>query len=145
MTANEIRGTQSYASQDGSASMAAQEGSHARLLTMVSQTTRGGLEGSALAQLEGRHRSAGGNALRAAVLGANDGLVSNFSLVMGVAGAALSNNAILLTGIAGLLAGAISMALANGFSKARASYTRSNRTEQEELTNHPKMMPRNWR
>ena len=38
--------------------------------------------------LEGRHRAAGGNALRAAVLGANDGLVSNFSLVMGVAGAA---------------------------------------------------------
>jgi VIT1/CCC1 family predicted Fe2+/Mn2+ transporter len=55
--------------------------------------------------------SVGGNALRAAVLGSNDGLVSNMSLVMGVAGAAVSNDTILLTGIAGLLAGAISMAL----------------------------------
>ena len=54
------------------------------------------------------HRS---NWLRAAVLGSNDGLVSNMSLVMGVAGAAVSNDTILLTGIAGLLAGAISMAL----------------------------------
>ena len=44
-----------------------------------------GATGGMLAQIEGRHR-AGGNALRAAVLGANDGLVSNFSLVMGVAG-----------------------------------------------------------
>jgi VIT1/CCC1 family predicted Fe2+/Mn2+ transporter len=44
-------------------------------------------------------------------LGSNDGLVSNMSLVMGVAGAAVSNDTILLTGIAGLLAGAISMAL----------------------------------
>ena len=39
-----------------------------------------------LARLEGRHRAVGGNALRAAVLGANDGLVSTLSLVMGVAG-----------------------------------------------------------
>ena len=64
-----------------------------------------------MAQLEGRHRTGGGNALRAAVLGANDGLVSNLSLVMGVAGAQMSNSAILVTGLAGLLAGAISMAL----------------------------------
>jgi VIT1/CCC1 family predicted Fe2+/Mn2+ transporter len=71
----------------------------------------GGLPGGALAQLEGRHRAAGGNALRAAVLGANDGLVSNLSLVMGVAGAELNNAAILITGLAGLLAGAFSMAL----------------------------------
>ena len=49
----------------------------------------GRLEGAALAQIEGRHRASSGNALRAAVLGANDGLVSNLSLVMGVAGAAL--------------------------------------------------------
>ena len=59
----------------------------------------------------GMLESVGGNALRAAVLGANDGLVSNMSLVMGVAGAAVSNNTILLTGCSGLLAGAISMAL----------------------------------
>jgi vacuolar iron transporter family protein len=58
----------------------AQERSHARILHMLTSGTRGGLEGSALAQLEGRHRAASGNALRAAVLGASDGLLSNFSL-----------------------------------------------------------------
>jgi VIT1/CCC1 family predicted Fe2+/Mn2+ transporter len=91
--------------------MAADESSHARLLRNISQSGPRGMEGGRLAQLEGRHRAAGGNALRAAVLGANDGLVSNLSLVMGVAGAALSNTSILITGMAGLLAGAISMAL----------------------------------
>ena len=44
--------------------------------------------GSTVARFEQRHKSVGGNALRAAVLGGNDGLVSNFSLIMGVAGAA---------------------------------------------------------
>ena len=80
---------------------------------LISQITSslGGMEGPALASLEGRHRSTGGNALRAAVLGANDGLVSNLSLVMGVAGATLNNRTVLITGLAGLLAGAISMAL----------------------------------
>ena len=71
----------------------------------------GGLPGGVLAQLEGRHRGGGGNALRAAVLGANDGLVSNLSLVMGVAGAAVAGRTILLTGLAGLVAGACSMGL----------------------------------
>lgn len=58
-----------------------------------------------------RHREAGGNTLRASVLGANDGLVSNVSLVMGMAGAATGNHAVLLAGLAGLVAGACSMAL----------------------------------
>jgi VIT1/CCC1 family predicted Fe2+/Mn2+ transporter len=48
--------------------------------------------------------------LRAAVFGANDGLVSNFSLVLGMAGAGSSNQVIVLAGLAGLLAGALSMA-----------------------------------
>lgn len=50
------------------------------------------------------------NRLRAAVLGANDGIVSTAGLVLGVAGAALDKEAILLTGFAGLVAGALSMA-----------------------------------
>ncbi|HEY8465256.1 MAG TPA: VIT1/CCC1 transporter family protein [Solirubrobacterales bacterium] len=91
----------------GEPGMSADERSHARIL----RTIRGGLPGSELARFEGRHRAIGGNALRAAVLGANDGLLSNFSLIMGVAGAELSNESILITGIAGLLAGAGSMAL----------------------------------
>ncbi len=60
---------------------------------------------------EGRHGSGSGNTLRAAVLGANDGLVSNVSLVMGMAGAATNDHAVLLAGLAGLVAGACSMAL----------------------------------
>src|SRR5205809_4727516 len=49
-------------------------------------------------------------ALRAAIFGANDGLVSSVSLIMGVAGAGVSNNVIVVAGVAGLLAGAFSMA-----------------------------------
>jgi VIT1/CCC1 family predicted Fe2+/Mn2+ transporter len=57
------------------------------------------------------HRGTGNNGgLRAAVFGVNDGLVSIVCLVMGVAGAAVSYTTILLTGVAGLLAGAFSMA-----------------------------------
>ena len=86
------------------------ERSHSRIVQAVVGTMPAGLTGSALARLEGRHR-AGGIALRAAVLGANDGLVSNLSLVMGVAGAAAAEHTILLTGLAGLVAGACSMAM----------------------------------
>jgi vacuolar iron transporter family protein len=92
------------------ARMAADERSHARLFQAIGARTAG-LSGGAIARLEGRHRAGGGNALRAAVLGANDGLVSNASLVMGVAGAELAGQSILITGLAGLLAGSLSMAL----------------------------------
>src|SRR6266404_903258 len=88
----------------------AAERSHNRIVQSVVESLPGGISGSALARLEGRHRM-GGNALRAAVLGANDGLVSNLSLVMGVAGASAAGNTILLTGLAGLVAGACSMAM----------------------------------
>jgi vacuolar iron transporter family protein len=92
-----------------------------------------------VAQLEGRHKSAGGNALRAAVLGANDGLVSNLSLVMGVAGAALSGHGILITGLAGLLAGAGSMALGEWLSvqSSRELYQRQIQIEKQELEANP--------
>jgi vacuolar iron transporter family protein len=89
----------------------AAERSHARIVRALEAVPLGGLPGSALARLEGRHRALGGNALRAAVLGANDGLVSNLSLVMGVAGANAAEKTILLTGLAGLAAGACSMAM----------------------------------
>ncbi len=128
-----------YATQAEAAEMSADEQSHARLLQQISRTGQGGMEGSALAQIEGRHRSAGGNALRAAVLGANDGLVSNLSLVMGVAGAELANHAILLTGLAGLLAGAISMALGEWISvqSSRELYEKQIKTEKEEIETAP--------
>src|SRR5262245_57644477 len=119
-----------------------QELSHARLLRAITGGARGsraGLEGSRIAQLEGRHRAIGGNALRAAVLGANDGLLSNFSLVMGVAGADLSSKSVLITGIAGLLAGACSMALGEWLSvqSARELYQRQIEVEKQEVVEVP--------
>lgn len=112
-----------------------EEHSHRRILQTIVRTAPRGMEGSFLARLEGRHRAVGGNALRAAVLGANDGLVSNLSLVMGVAGAALSSQSILITGFAGLLAGAISMALGEWLSvqSSRELHERQIAIEAEEL------------
>jgi VIT1/CCC1 family predicted Fe2+/Mn2+ transporter len=64
-----------------------------------------------LADLGRRHQGVGtGGNLRAAVFGVNDGLVSNASLIMGVAGATTDAGVIVLSGVAGLLAGAFSMA-----------------------------------
>jgi VIT1/CCC1 family predicted Fe2+/Mn2+ transporter len=57
-----------------------------------------------------RHRGVSGGNLRATVFGVNDGLVSNAALVMGVAGAGAESGMVLTTGVAGLLAGALSMA-----------------------------------
>ena len=57
-----------------------------------------------------RHRTAHIGWLRAAVLGANDGLISTASLVVGVAAAGTGRSAVLLAGVAGLVAGAMSMA-----------------------------------
>jgi vacuolar iron transporter family protein len=57
-----------------------------------------------------RHRTASIGWLRAAVLGANDGIVSTASLIVGVAAASSDQRALLLTGAAGLVAGAMSMA-----------------------------------
>jgi vacuolar iron transporter family protein len=57
-----------------------------------------------------RHNSHRSGWLRAAVLGANDGIISTASLMMGIAAANQSQNAILLAGVAGLVAGAVSMA-----------------------------------
>jgi VIT1/CCC1 family predicted Fe2+/Mn2+ transporter len=121
-------------------SMRADERSHARLLRELSgPRSRGGMDGGAIARLEGRHRAVGGNALRAAVLGANDGLVSNLSLVMGVAGAALAGNTILVTGLAGLLAGASSMALGEWISvqSSRELAERQLQVEGDELEAQP--------
>jgi vacuolar iron transporter family protein len=115
--------------------MPADERSHARVLSLMASTSPAGVEGRALARLEGRHRAVGGNALRAAVLGANDGLVSNLSLVMGVAGAQLSGESVLITGLAGLLAGACSMAMGEWLSvqSARELAQRQLEIEAEEI------------
>lgn len=116
------------------------ERSHARVLRYLGTVSEGGIVGPVLARLEGRHRNTGGgNALRAAVLGASDGLTSNLSLVMGVAGADLTGHAILLTGLAGLLAGACSMAIGEWLSvqSARELYGHQMAIEREELATAP--------
>jgi VIT1/CCC1 family predicted Fe2+/Mn2+ transporter len=117
----------------------AAERSHARIIEALAAGSPGAFSGATLARLEGRHRGMGGNALRAAVLGANDGLCSNLSLVMGVAGADLAAHAILITGLAGLLAGACSMALGEWLSvnTARESAQRQIATEADELEQIP--------
>src|SRR5467141_1723106 len=119
--------------------MSAQERWHAKVLQQLAATQPRGLEGSFLGRLEGRHRSVGGNALRAAVLGANDGLCSNLSLVMGVAGASVDSHGILVTGLAGLMAGAGSMALGEWVSvtSSRELAEREIRIEASELREDP--------
>jgi predicted membrane protein (TIGR00267 family) len=92
-----------------------------------------------LLKFERRHKSVGGNAIRAAVLGGNDGLVSNFSLVMGIAGATAEQGGVLLAGLAGLLAGALSMALGEWISvtSSKELYENQMKIEMEELETNP--------
>jgi VIT1/CCC1 family predicted Fe2+/Mn2+ transporter len=118
--------------------MSADEKSHARLMAAISGR-KNGLGGDEVAQLEGRHRATGGNALRAAVLGANDGLVSVLSLTMGAAGANLPGHGVLITGIAGLLAGASSMALGEWLSvqSSRELYQNQIKIEAAEIEHAP--------
>jgi VIT1/CCC1 family predicted Fe2+/Mn2+ transporter len=86
------------------------------------------------------HRWAGGgSALRAAVFGANDGLVSNASLIIGVAGAGPDPKVILLAGVAGLLAGGFSMAAGEYISvrTQRELLEHQIELERKELKDHP--------
>ena len=70
----------------------------------------GHLMPTSVSQVGLRHKGYGGGNLRAAVFGVNDGLVSNTSLIMGVAGASVGADLVVTSGVAGLLAGALSMA-----------------------------------
>ncbi len=87
-----------------------------------------------------RHRGAGsGGNLRAAVFGINDGLMSNLSLILGVAGASSNPSFILLSGVAGLLAGAFSMAAGEYVSvrSQREMYEHQIGLERAELDEYP--------
>lgn len=95
---------------------------------------------TSLEQLDHKgHQTAGSGNLRAAVFGVNDGLVSNASLILGVAGAGVAPSVILLSGIAGLLAGAFSMAAGEYVSvrSQREFYEYQIALEQEELDQYP--------
>ena len=136
----EERDVGSYDSQPEAVAggLPAAERSHNRVVQALATSFPGGAAGGTLARVEGRHR-AGGNALRAAVLGANDGLVSNLSLVMGVAGAEIAGKTILLTGLAGLIAGACSMAIGEWLSvtSSRELNQRQIDVEADELARMP--------
>ncbi len=92
-----------------------------------------------LTAIQREHRVDSSGRLRAAVLGANDGLVSNVSLVMGMAGAAPVPGIVLLAGLAGVVAGALSMALGEYVSVRvqRESFEALIAMEKREIALHP--------
>ena len=105
-----------------------------------SSVTAGHAMPGSVADVGVRHRgvATGGN-LRAAVFGVDDGLISNASLIMGMAGATSDNALILLSGTAGLIAGAFSMAAGEYVSvrSQREMYEYQIGLEKEELDQYP--------
>ncbi|HWG24288.1 VIT1/CCC1 transporter family protein [Actinospica sp.] len=126
------------ADPDAAPGMAGDERGHARTLAKL-------IEGGKpdprqqIGKREGWHRGDRSGALRAGVFGVSDGLVSNTSLVMGFAGSGSSRAAILLAGVAGLLAGAFSMAAGEyvSMSSQREMYQRELSLEAQELEDNP--------
>ncbi len=114
------------------------ETNHVKILQSILEK-ESNASGKQLSKFETRHRSVGGNAIRAAVLGGNDGLVSNFSLVMGIAGATSGEKGVLVTGLAGMLAGGLSMALGEWISvkSSQELYENQMQIELEELETNP--------
>ena len=114
------------------------ETSHVKILRSILEKEEK-VTGVQISKFESRHRSVGGNAIRAAVLGGNDGLVSNFSLVMGIAGATAAQEGVLLAGLAGLLAGSLSMSLGEWISvkSSQELYENQMQIEMEELETNP--------
>lgn len=115
------------------------ENVHFQILQQISQHEPTAVNSDAVSKFEGKHRFVGGNVLRASVLGANDGLVSNLSLVMGVMGATNNSTNVVIAGVAGLLAGSISMAMGEWLSvqSARELYLKQVAIEAEELETSP--------
>jgi VIT1/CCC1 family predicted Fe2+/Mn2+ transporter len=109
-----------------------------RGMTLYNAPAHDGI-GAGARQREAHHGKDGAGALRAAVFGVNDGLISNASLILGVAGAGPDTSVILLSGTAGLLAGAFSMA-AGEYVSVRAQreyYEYQIALEREELAEYP--------
>jgi VIT1/CCC1 family predicted Fe2+/Mn2+ transporter len=121
--------------EEAPAEMAEQERAHGQAVSALV----GGPTGSRIARAEGRHRIGAAGAVRAGVFGFNDGLVSNLSLVMGVAGGTANGKIVLLAGVAGLVAGAFSMATGEWISvrSQRELYEREIAMERDELAHFP--------
>src|SRR5215470_14003333 len=137
VTGLESRDQDVYRGQVEAHGIPAEERGHMRTLRAMQR--RGEERPESILDLEGWHRTIYGGSLRAAVFGANDGLLSNFSLVMGIAGANAEPRFVLLAGIAGLLAGASSMAAGEYVSvqSQRELYEQQIAIEREELEMSP--------
>jgi VIT1/CCC1 family predicted Fe2+/Mn2+ transporter len=146
----ELRAAGMYSGQPDAADFVPDERGHARTLAALTDGTSAAAPEAAAphsgddvtSSILGRerwHRRDRGGSLRAAVFGVNDGLVSNLSLVIGVAGANPEPRFILLAGIAGLLAGSFSMAAGEYVSMTaqREMYERQIALEREELAMDP--------
>jgi vacuolar iron transporter family protein len=119
IASRELADRDRYSTQEDASTVGLTEGErgHAAVMRRVAAYGDGIDELDAMATTGGGDV---GNKLRAAVLGANDGLSSNFSLLMGVVGGGVPASTIILTGVAGLVAGACSMALGEWLSVTNA-------------------------
>lgn len=133
----EARDEPGYMRQPEAAGLPAEERAHSRTLLAMEGKTSGH---DSIAGAERWHTTATGGALRAAVFGINDGLLSNFSLVMGFAGAEAKPEYIILAGVAGLLAGSFSMAAGEYVSMRaqREVFEQQIAIEKEELEMSPR-------
>ena len=129
------------ADPDAAPGMAADERGHAKAIAALRGTAGAPDAGpqERIAHRERWHRGDKSGALRAGVFGISDGLVSNTALVMGFAGSGASRGSVLLAGVAGLLAGAFSMAAGEyvSMSSQREMYQREIALEAAELAERP--------
>lgn len=131
----ETKEVAAYAADPEAVDLVREERDHSRVLNQLAN----GNDPLAAIRATGAAGLGGGGQLRAAVLGVNDGLVSNFSLVMGVAGGTDKHEFVLLAGVAGLLAGAFSMAAGEYISmrSQRDVYEHQLRMEKAEIEEWP--------
>jgi VIT1/CCC1 family predicted Fe2+/Mn2+ transporter len=133
----EARDEAGYLSQPEAAGLPAEERAHSRALRAMDGKVSSADD---IVGMERWHFTSRGGSLRAAVFGINDGLLSNFSLVMGFAGAEAKPEYIVLAGVAGLLAGSFSMAAGEyvSMSAQREVFEQQIAMEKQELEMSPK-------
>ena len=134
----ESRDQGAYVGQAEATGMPAAERSHSRTLQLMFQeNAAAGVQ--SIMKAERWHSQRYGGSLRAVVFGVNDGLISNFGLVMGIAGTNAEPRFVLLAGVAGLLAGAFSMAAGEYISvkSQRELYEQQLALEAQELEASP--------
>jgi VIT1/CCC1 family predicted Fe2+/Mn2+ transporter len=139
VSAMESSGFENYMAQpEAGPDMARDERSHSRTLSTL-YSPGGGTDVAGIARGERWHRVDTGGQLRASIFGISDGLLSNLSLVIGVAGANPDGRFIVLAGVAGLLAGAFSMGAGEFVSvtSQRELFERQIALEKEELETDP--------